>query len=184
MNIMALVTFAVANPLYLIAQPPNVVVQEHRVVLNQEQREPGLNWAQPAEQHASRAERAASSPSASVVNLSQVRMQRNVQGNLAKQSTGSGRSGGGSEERGSGRLSLVEPGEAPRKTPAKTAKVQPTKSVPFRLIAIGSRESIMENIKILHHLGYAETIQWSNLQRGGKPGEFISILTVRGVRGV
>ncbi len=50
----------------------------------------------------------------------------------------------------------------------------------FRLIAIGSRQTIIDNIKTLHCLGYAEVIGWSPLQRGFGDNEFMSILTLRG----
>lgn len=50
----------------------------------------------------------------------------------------------------------------------------------FRLIAMGSRQTIIDNIKTLHCLGYAEVIAWSPLQRGFGENEFMSILTLRG----
>lgn len=85
-------------------------------------------------------------------------------------------------ERGSGRLSPVKPVASRRKSPSQSARSQVAKSAPFRLIAFGSRDYIMEQIKTLYHLGYAEPTQWSKLQHSGRPGEFLSILTVRGLR--
>jgi len=87
------------------------------------------------------------------------------------------------DERGSGRLALVTSPGSRRKSNAKVTDINSVTTLPFRMIAIGSRQAIMDNIKALHHLGYAEAIEWSKLQPGGKPGTFISILTIRGTRG-
>jgi hypothetical protein len=186
MNIMALVTFAVATAPYMMAQPSTAVVQNYHAVLNQETRPvSNLKWSEHVALQAEKAERLSYGlPQTSVANLSELNSQNNSQKDNTRPRAANERHPVEAVERGSGRLGLVEPIDSSRKASTKVTKIQSEKNVPFRLIAIGSRESIMENIKTLHHLGYAEPIQWSNLQRGGKPGEFISILTVRGIRGV
>jgi hypothetical protein len=47
----------------------------------------------------------------------------------------------------------------------------------LRLLAIGSREGVVETIHTLHRLGYAEVGAWSPLLPAPVPGEVMSILT-------
>lgn len=83
-------------------------------------------------------------------------------------------------DRGSGRVRLIKPFAASksRRTKAK----QPVENHSLRLIAIGSRQTIINNMKMLHMLKYAEIGDWSKLQRGPNPGEFMSVLTLRSPR--
>ena len=50
---------------------------------------------------------------------------------------------------------------------------------PLRLIALGSPEDIRMTILRLHHLGYAEPNDWSQLLPTGRPNEMMAILTKR-----
>lgn len=85
-------------------------------------------------------------------------------------------------EREPGRFTVVRPIE-PTATPSIPPKEQPQQQrVPFRLIAIGSREAVVNNIKTLHCLGYAKAFAWTRIQRGPNLGEYMSILTIRGCR--
>jgi hypothetical protein len=47
----------------------------------------------------------------------------------------------------------------------------------IRLLAIGSREGVIETIHTLHSLGYAEAGMWSPLLPAPTEGEVMSILT-------
>jgi hypothetical protein len=47
----------------------------------------------------------------------------------------------------------------------------------IRLLAIGSREGVIETIHTLHSLGYAEVGAWSPLLPASTEGEVMSILT-------
>jgi hypothetical protein len=47
----------------------------------------------------------------------------------------------------------------------------------IRLLAIGSREGVIETIHTLHSLGYAEAGLWSPLLPAPAEGEVMSILT-------
>lgn len=85
------------------------------------------------------------------------------------------------DERGSGRLSLVETTPSSQRKSSISSKTTAIPlQTPLRLIAIGPREAILDNIKKLHRLGYAEFFQWSELQHSGTPEEFMSILTLTG----
>ncbi len=84
-------------------------------------------------------------------------------------------------ERGSGRLTLIRPIHSGRAgSHRSTSGLTSGTSVPrFRLMAIGSRQDIMHNIKTLHMLGYAEAFSWSSLQPVPGSHEMMSILTLR-----
>jgi hypothetical protein len=47
---------------------------------------------------------------------------------------------------------------------------------PVRMILVGSREGVIEQMHILYQKGYAHVDEWSPLQSGGKLGEVIAIL--------
>lgn len=57
---------------------------------------------------------------------------------------------------------------------AQDAQVEGEK---LRLLAIGSREAVIETIQTLHSLGYAEVGMWSPLLPAPTSGEVMSILT-------
>ncbi|MBD2461497.1 hypothetical protein H6G89_10595 [Oscillatoria sp. FACHB-1407] len=81
------------------------------------------------------------------------------------------------EDRGSGRIQLVKP--FAESQPCASKGKPPTENNSLRLIAIGSRQTLINNMKMLHMLRYAEIGNWSKLQRGPNPGEFMSVLTLR-----
>jgi hypothetical protein len=81
------------------------------------------------------------------------------------------------EDRGSGRFQLMKSLPAPRQQHSQVK--QPTDHSSLRLIAIGSRQTLINNMKMLHLLRYADMGDWSKLQRGPNPGEFMSVLTLR-----
>lgn len=47
---------------------------------------------------------------------------------------------------------------------------------PVRMILIGSREGVTEQMHILYQKGYARVDEWSPLQPTGKIGEVIAVL--------
>lgn len=79
-------------------------------------------------------------------------------------------------ERGSGRLTSLPSAKDAKVTQLSQQETSPR--LPLRLIAIGSQEDVVNMIKTLHHLNYAEAMSWSRLQRGPNPGEVMSVLTV------
>ncbi|MDX2212756.1 MAG: hypothetical protein SFY66_05645 [Oculatellaceae cyanobacterium bins.114] len=81
------------------------------------------------------------------------------------------------EDRGSGRVQLAQP--IPLSKSCRSKIKQPMDNNSLRLIAIGSRQTLINNMKMLHMLNYAEIGAWSKLQRGPNPGEFMSVLTLR-----
>jgi hypothetical protein len=56
-------------------------------------------------------------------------------------------------------------------------EVIPADSIPFRIMISGTRKTVLNTIHAFHALGYAEVREWSPLQRGRLPGQFVSILT-------
>lgn len=78
--------------------------------------------------------------------------------------------------RGSGR---VVPMESRASADDATSPAVSGKIRPLRLICIGSREDLVSNIKVLHLLRYANAADWSKLQPGPNPGEFMSVVTLR-----
>jgi hypothetical protein len=48
-----------------------------------------------------------------------------------------------------------------------------------RLLVIGSRQGVTKVIHKLHWVNFAEVGSWSRLLPGPKPGEFMSILTLK-----
>jgi hypothetical protein len=85
------------------------------------------------------------------------------------------------EDRGSGRLQLLKPfaANSTDRIKDRSQAQQPTEPSSLRLIAIGSRQTLINNMKMLHLLRYADIGDWSKLQRGPNPGEFMSVLTLR-----
>lgn len=82
------------------------------------------------------------------------------------------------DDRGSGRrLTLVHSGHPlPRSTTRAAVAPLKSKRDTFKLLALGSRRTINDNIRELHLLGYAETDSWSRVMPAPKRGEFMSIL--------
>lgn len=84
------------------------------------------------------------------------------------------------DDRGSGRYRLtVLPTANHRLTPLNTARpaTQRATRETFKLLAIGSRQMISDNINELHLMGYAHSQEWSRIMPAPKRGEFMSILT-------
>jgi hypothetical protein len=48
-----------------------------------------------------------------------------------------------------------------------------------QITVVGSRKTVLETIHTLYRLGFAAVGDWSKLQRGPKPGQFISVLIKR-----
>ena len=48
-----------------------------------------------------------------------------------------------------------------------------------QITVIGSHKAVLETIHTLYRLGFAAVGDWSKLQRGPKPGQFISVLIKR-----
>lgn len=79
--------------------------------------------------------------------------------------------------RGSGRLRVVQSSASKS---SQMAKSQPNpESSSLKLIVIGSRRAVINNIKTLHHLNYANAGDWSRFQQGPNPGEVMSVVTIR-----
>lgn len=84
--------------------------------------------------------------------------------------------------RGSGRrLTLVHSTDQPRNSRTFTHRAQSQKEV-FKLLAIGSRQTIDENIRKLHLLGYADLHLWSRMLPAPHKGEYMSILIHKNFR--
>jgi hypothetical protein len=49
----------------------------------------------------------------------------------------------------------------------------------LQITVVGSRKAVLETIHTLYRLGFAAVGDWSKLQRGGKPGQFVSVLIRR-----
>lgn len=81
------------------------------------------------------------------------------------------------EDRGSGRVQFMKAFEGTKSNRSKNKQSVDNHSL--RLIAIGSRQTLINNMKMLHMLRYADIGDWSKLQRGPNPGEFMSVLTLR-----
>jgi hypothetical protein len=87
-----------------------------------------------------------------------------------------------SSGRGSGRLQLVKPLASTANHSRRSKNKPPSDAGSVKLIAIGSRQALLNNMKTLHTLRYADIGDWSKLQRGPNPGEFMAVLTVRSPR--
>jgi len=48
-----------------------------------------------------------------------------------------------------------------------------------RISVVGSRKTVLETIHTLYKLGFAPVGDWSKLQRGPQPGQFVSVLIRR-----
>jgi len=48
-----------------------------------------------------------------------------------------------------------------------------------QITVVGSRKAVLETIHTFYRLGFAAVGDWSKLQRGGKPGQFVSVLIRR-----
>ncbi len=48
-----------------------------------------------------------------------------------------------------------------------------------QITVVGSRKTVLETIHTLYRLGFAAVGDWSKLQRGPKPGQFIRVLIKR-----
>ena len=60
-----------------------------------------------------------------------------------------------------------------------TGRDRTSQPEPLRLIALGNPQDIRMTILSLHHLGYAEPNDWSQLLPTGRPHEMMAILTKR-----
>jgi hypothetical protein len=77
-------------------------------------------------------------------------------------------------------MSFVEPPEAPDvRVSIDTSEPTSSHRESVRVLLIGSRLGVIRTIKRFYRLKVAEVGDWSPLQPGPKPGEYMSILTLR-----
>ncbi|MGD1861596.1 MAG: hypothetical protein ACFB0E_16715 [Leptolyngbyaceae cyanobacterium] len=61
--------------------------------------------------------------------------------------------------------------------PSQQSEAITSDSIPLRIIVSGTRKNVLSTIHTFHALGFAEVREWSLLQQGRLPGQFMSILT-------